>query len=465
MQVGLKEANEEELLRFFQQQLERSGHSLENKVEEDLLNDRFSVLREVPYIDKDEAKGRNIDLVAYAEIPSPHEFTQQQQYHIVGRINLIIECKNLPNHGWIFFKTKKPELVFPDKVTIADRMPIEITEYDRTRNYSPITPIPNLFSASGYDEYVFDNGRNTKNRNTKNKKKSNERTENIYDAVNKVTKATRYQIETTRDLLCNKMQYIISKMDKIISFAVFQPLIVFQGFMYGATVTNGKNNLEPIKFAQIPKQYVSSNYDEMQGMIHVVSYKYLQEYLNLLHNYYWFASSRMIKEQDSLLALVYEIVEYTQRRMHRHRSNCNGNFQKIIEYTDGKPFVGKLNDVRNPIVYLYRSKDSTDECKYDMNKVDYERGISYCFNCGKRISLAASSNKKDYCCISFKTSQESGAVEVVKINNEEKFLLNLLPRSQSTDFINLGCSKIVERAGLNWCPFCGINLEEEIPKS
>jgi hypothetical protein len=95
-------------------------------------------------------------------------------------------------------------------------MPNEITEYDPTRNYSPITPIPNLFNASGYDEYIFDNDRNTKN-----KKKSNEQTKNIYDAVNKVTKATRYQIETTRDLLCNKMQYVISKMDKFIAFAVF----------------------------------------------------------------------------------------------------------------------------------------------------------------------------------------------------------------------------------------------------
>lgn len=56
LQVGLKETNEEELLRFFQLQLERSGHSLENKVE-DLLNNKFSVMREVPYIDKDNAVG------------------------------------------------------------------------------------------------------------------------------------------------------------------------------------------------------------------------------------------------------------------------------------------------------------------------------------------------------------------------------------------------------------------------
>lgn len=206
MQVGLKETNEEELLRFFQQQLERSGHSLENKVE-DLLTDKFSVMREVPYIDKDKAVGRTIDLVAYAEIPSPHEFTQSQQYHVIGRLYLIIECKSLPDHGWIFFKTKQQELVFPDKVTIADGMPSEIIEHDPTRYYSPITPILDLFNASGYDEYIFDSGK----RGGEKKGKSNEQTKNIYDAVNKVTKATRYQIDTTRDLLCNKIHYIISE--------------------------------------------------------------------------------------------------------------------------------------------------------------------------------------------------------------------------------------------------------------
>lgn len=333
-------------------------------------------------------------------------------------------------------------------------MPSEITEHDPTRYYSPITPIPNLFNGSGYDEYILDNGK----RGGKNKSKSNERTDNIYDAVNKVTKATRYQIETTRDLLCNKIHYVISEMDKIISFAVFQPLIVFQGRMYGARVISGKTNLEPIKFAQIPKRYVSSNYNEMQGMVHVVSYKSLPEYLKLLYNYYWFASSRMINDQDSLLKEVYEIVEYMQRRMHGHRSNCNGNFRKIIEYTNGKPFVGKLNDVRNPLVYLYRRKKVSDECKYDMIKAEYQREFKYCFNCGKRINPSTTSDGEDYCCISFKTSQDNGAIEVLKDNNKQRFLLNLIPTLQSTEFLNSRCSKVVEPAGLNRCPFCGINL-------
>lgn len=250
--MKLQESDEEKLLGFFREQLQKSGHSLENKVE-DFLIGRFSVQREVPYIDKDEGKGRNIDLIAYAQIPFQTEFTQKQQYYVVGRLVLTIECKNLPNHGWIFFKTKEPEIDFPDKITIADHIPPEIIEYDPTRYYSPITPIPSLFNASGYDEYIYDVGTETKNQNLK---KSNGQRRNLYDAVNKVTKVTRYQIETTRDVLFIKIHYIIGQTDKITAFAVFQPLIVFEGLMYGATMNGGSPKLESIKFAQIPRSII-----------------------------------------------------------------------------------------------------------------------------------------------------------------------------------------------------------------
>jgi hypothetical protein len=56
-----------------------------------------------------------------------------RKYYVVGKINLIIECKNLPDHGWVFFKGATPEFILPDKVTIADNMPTEIVEADPTR--------------------------------------------------------------------------------------------------------------------------------------------------------------------------------------------------------------------------------------------------------------------------------------------------------------------------------------------
>jgi hypothetical protein len=98
-----------------------------------------------------------------------------------------------------------------------------------------------------------------------------------------------------------------------------------------------------------------------------------------------------------------------------------------------------------------------------MNQVSYEKDFNYCFNCGSKVDLTKTSNNENYCCISFRTVQESGAVETEENNNGRRFLLNLLPMSQFASSINSGCFGIVERAGLNWCPFCGINLEQEIP--
>jgi DNA-directed RNA polymerase subunit N (RpoN/RPB10) len=34
---------------------------------------------------------------------------------------------------------------------------------------------------------------------------------------------------------------------------------------------------------------------------------------------------------------------------------------------------------------------------FGMNKVEYERDFSYCFNCGRRVSQEAASDKDDYC--------------------------------------------------------------------
>jgi hypothetical protein len=446
------ELNENALLEFFEKQVKKSGHSLENRVE-DILQQNYIVDREVPYIDKDESKGRYIDLVAHADVPNLNHVTKNGKY-VVGQIIFTIECKNLPDHGWVFFKTKQPELVFPDKVTIADDMPIEIIENDPTRYYTPIKPIPQLFCASGYDEYIFDNGKPNQG------KKSNTQTNNLYCAVNTVTKATRYQVEKMRDLICNNMLHFIGTIDKITTFAIVQPLIVFEGQMYGATLEGEETKLEPIRFAQIQKRYVSSNYDEINGMIHIVSYKSLPEYLNLICNYYWFASNKMMQDQDSLLVSISEIVDYRQRRMHAHRNSCMSNFRKIIEYTHGKPFVGKINEIRNPMFYLYKSKLSTAKCRYDMNRVPYTREFNYCFNCGRRNTPANTSNDESYCCMSFNTAKNTGAIEVVKNKSTPKYLINLVPDSQYLDTVKSKCTKIVEQAGFNWCPFCGISLEE-----
>src|SRR5690348_11826120 len=165
----------------------------------------------------------------------------------------------------------------------------------------------------------------------------------------------------------------------------------------------------------------------MYGMIHVVQYKWLQEYLGILHNYYWYASNKITQEQDLLLDSMHEIVDYRQRRMHSHRRSCGGNFRKMVEYTDGKPFISKINAIRHPIVYLYRSRQRNDKCRFDMNEVTYQREFNYCFNCGTRTASIDISKDEGHCCLSFKTAEAAGAIDVINDSHDIKFLMNLMP--------------------------------------
>lgn len=113
------------------------------------------------------------------------------------------------------------------------------------------------------------------------------------------------------------------------------------------------------------------------------------------------------------------------------------------------------------LIHLRQSRPSTDKCRFDKNKVACQREFNYCFNCGTRSASINISNDEGRWCLYFKTAEAPGVIEFANYSNDRKFLINLVPISQYSAFINSQCSDIVEQAGVNWCPYCGINLEEE----
>ena len=96
-----------------------------------------------------------------------------------------------------------------------------------------------------------------------------------------------------------------------------------------------------------------------------------------------------------------------------------------------------------------------------MNRVTYAREFNYCFNCGRRNTLTNTSNDESCCCMSFNTAKNTGAIEVINDMSTTKFLINLVSYSQYLDTVNSECTNIIEPVGFNWCPFCGISLEEK----
>jgi hypothetical protein len=141
------------ILGFFEQEVRRSGHSLESRVENTLRKRNFDVNRESPYLDKDESKGRYVDLRAHNFTPYLDKFDQKEK-HVVGQFIFVIECKNLPDHGWVFSKSLDPGINFRDKVSFADNMPTSVLDSDPTWRYVPRTSFPDLYYASSYAEYI-----------------------------------------------------------------------------------------------------------------------------------------------------------------------------------------------------------------------------------------------------------------------------------------------------------------------
>jgi hypothetical protein len=126
---------------------------------------------------------------------------------------------------------------------------------------------------------------------------------NLFEAVMTVTKSTRHNIDETEKVRRSMYRYF-NQLGKVVFVTVFQPLIVFTGRMY--STSEDESNLKPIKYAQLKKRYESANYNETLGTIHIVQYGALNEYIQLLHKYYWSKSNFIIQHQEEILSLVKE---------------------------------------------------------------------------------------------------------------------------------------------------------------
>jgi hypothetical protein len=285
--------DEHEILRHFQDQIRRSGYGLQTKIQRKLMLDGFGVVREWPYLDKDMLKGRSIDLFGHAFIPDLNRFETPRP--IVAQLQLCIECKSLPDHGWIFFEDRDQGFLLHDLVSASSLDRIKVMQ-----NFVPLGPFPFLYYAASYDEKII--GNEYKKSNT-DKSRSNQRRDNLFGAIHAVTKANRYAM----DRFEKSMQYMIlhkAKLPRIVAFAIFQTVIVFEGNMYAAKLLDQETVLEPIKYARLPKNYVSDKYNEGEGYIHIVSYNAFDEYIKLLRGYYWSNQDNIIAKQEELQRII-----------------------------------------------------------------------------------------------------------------------------------------------------------------
>ena len=92
---------------FFQRAYSRTGGPLEMAIANELSAD-FEVSTQPEFIDLDEEKSRSADILAKKAFPSPNTLASDRP--AVAEIVLPIECKAIPDHGWIFMEANTKQI-------------------------------------------------------------------------------------------------------------------------------------------------------------------------------------------------------------------------------------------------------------------------------------------------------------------------------------------------------------------
>jgi hypothetical protein len=268
--------------------IDQSGVELELRVASIFSKAGWGVALHQPYKDYDEDKIRELDFVGAmgADIDIPgYEFTLYMR--------LLGQCKKIPGNSWTFFYLQQDEvatgLYIPHMLALG-----EFQGRLGTSRYSTDDPFNDLVQrvrktdavATVYREAVLD------------PKKSNKRTDNLFEAVITITKAwehyRRQGLETRAQNLeeyASELQHLnraeaVRKhlADKLVfdGMNVYQPLIVFQGNMFVASMET--RELKPAKLVRLLVDYQSSKYDVKALYVDVCHADHLKEYLEMYSN-------------------------------------------------------------------------------------------------------------------------------------------------------------------------------------
>jgi len=279
-----KPTNEEAIKQFFEEKVNQSGHTFEEQVEKKLQDNDFWLFDEEVYLDKDEGKGRTIDFIAHDLIPARKD-TKFKSTSLLGQLRLVIECKSLPDHAWVFFGQGNHFSEDPLLATYSKEMDIALT------SVKGVSYIQDIYFASRYSEYIYTN---------KKRVRSNKKENNLYESIMAVIKATRHNMEHVESLI---RQILIAssrnpKIEQRLLFSYFQPLIIFNGRMYKAIEVKDAWKLEKIDMVQIKNSYVSKNYLEDTGVINIVTYDVLDGYLKKIKDHFWKFEGDFIKNRN-----------------------------------------------------------------------------------------------------------------------------------------------------------------------
>jgi hypothetical protein len=245
----------DELKERLLQDILKTGFPLEMEISQKLRNNGWNVRNGSYYIDKDEDKGREIDVIS--TIHMIKDLYKEVCLEVV--FSLIIEIKKTEGKPWVFFTSEVNDG--------AEKI------------------IPKKFALSGFSKSVHEVGRLLR----KNTQKINKRIgrnfyqgftssggrDDIYKALSGVIKATQHSLE-------NCAASNDESGDRLFNF--FEPVVVIQGKLFETYITqNGEHALEEVNSVQTQFNYLSSNYPSRarsQRIVHVITSDYLDTFIN-----------------------------------------------------------------------------------------------------------------------------------------------------------------------------------------
>jgi hypothetical protein len=230
-----------------------------------LSNNKWRVQPHAYFHDKDTDKGRELDIKAQKNFLRPDD---QSQRHF--ELNLLIQCKKILGNAWIFFSTPQAEFQYA---------PILASNLARTLGLAPALW---TFHREGTHFQSCDAVATNYCEIITNKDESNKQTNNIWECVITLIKATCEEIE--KDILDNE-QYLNEtgyndfmkshyEIDNI-----YYPIIVFEGEMYDCKFLDDDMVLEEIEYAQLFIDYQSGRY-KGEFIIDMITKDRLSRYLS-----------------------------------------------------------------------------------------------------------------------------------------------------------------------------------------
>lgn len=245
-------------------QILRSGFPLEVKVaaniEKGLDDFDAEISTSTYYLDKDEGKGREIDIKIIVPISG-------NQNGPMIFLNLIIECKNVPGNSWVFFETSQHICFTYQSISIFKATKWQSNlESDWVQNVN--LHFRDAITTNMDDEYISD------------RKLLNGKNNNLFEARTTLAKAVDFEVEEEKK---NFLDLTEADPNGLSYVNIYYPIIVFNGNMFQVdNVTEGlEMTLNPIQHICRHVDYISGSY-KIESLMDIVTADYLYPYINIL---------------------------------------------------------------------------------------------------------------------------------------------------------------------------------------